>query len=107
MKCPKCGYKPEKLEAYYGDRPYGLMPNPLNYRETVKCHAELNVIEVVGSGGITIVDPSRVEFSSVDSVREGDPVCLIGIQLHVLTHGSIYNLHTREALGPRAAQPSR
>ena len=64
-------------------------------------------IEVVGSGGITIVDPSRVEFSSMDSVREGEAICLLGIQLHVLTEGATYNLHTREAAAPPVGEVNR
>ena len=57
-----------------------------------------NVIEVVGSGAITVVDPSELEFSSMARVRRNDPVCLIGIRLHVLDHGSTFDLHTRKAL---------
>lgn len=64
-------------------------------------------LEVVGSGGITIVDPSRVEFSSMDSVREGEAICLLGVQLHVLTDGARYNLHTREAFAPKPSTSSR
>jgi cyanophycinase len=58
------------------------------------------LLEVVGSGGITIVDPSRVEFSSMDSVREGEAICLLGVKLHVLTDGATFNLHSREAFAP-------
>jgi cyanophycinase len=54
-------------------------------------------LEVVGSGALTIVDASELEFSSMARVRKNDPVCLIGLRLHVLDHGSTFNLHTREA----------
>ena len=37
-------------------------------------------VEVEGSGGVTIVDASDVSFSSMDSVSEGQPVCLLGPQ---------------------------
>ena len=30
-------------------------------------------------------------------VRKNDPVCLINIKLHILDHGSTFNLHTRVA----------
>jgi cyanophycinase len=56
-----------------------------------------DTLEVVGSGAITIVDPSDVEFSSMARVRENDPVCLIGVRLHILDHGSTFDLHTRTA----------
>ncbi len=54
-------------------------------------------LEVVGGGALTIVDPSELEFSSMARVRKNDPVCLIGLRLHILDHGSTFNLHTREA----------
>ena len=54
-------------------------------------------LEVVGSGALTIVDASELEFSSMARVRKNDPVCLIGLRLHVLDHGATINLHTREA----------
>ncbi len=54
-------------------------------------------LEVVGDGALTIVDPSELEFSSMARVRKNDPVCLIGLRLHILDHGSTFNLHTRIA----------
>jgi len=60
-------------------------------------------LEVVGTGGITIVDCSDVEYSSMDSVGDHEPVCLIGLRLHILTAGATFNLHTRVATAPSAA----
>ena len=54
-------------------------------------------LEVEGSGGVTIVDASDVTFSSMDSVSEGQPVCMLGLQVHVLVAGATFNLHTRIA----------
>ncbi len=54
-------------------------------------------VEVEGSGGVTIVDASDVSFSSMDDVGEGQPVCLLGLKLHILVAGATFNLHTREA----------
>jgi cyanophycinase len=54
-------------------------------------------LEVVGGGAITVVDPSGIEFSSMARVRKNDAVCLIGLKLHILDHGSTFNLHTRIA----------
>lgn len=64
-------------------------------------------LEAVGSGAITIVDPARVEYSSIDSARRGDPVCLLGIRMHVLIQGATFNLHTREAAPPRVGEARR
>src|SRR5919112_5350433 len=54
-------------------------------------------LEVVGSGALTIVDASDLEFSSMARVRKNDAICLIGVKLHILDHGSTFNLHTRVA----------
>jgi cyanophycinase len=56
-----------------------------------------NTVHVEGSGGITVVDASDVEFSSMAEIEEGQPVCLLGIKLHLLTRGATFNLHTRIA----------
>jgi cyanophycinase len=54
-------------------------------------------VEVEGSGGVTIVDGSEVSYSSIDSVQEGQPVCMLGLKLHMLVAGATFNLHTRIA----------
>ena len=56
-----------------------------------------NTVHVEGSGGITVVDAAEVQFSSMDAVDEGQPVCLLGVKLHILTRGATFNLHTRQA----------
>jgi len=59
-----------------------------------------NLLEVVGSGAVTVVDASALMYSSMDRVREGEAVALLGLTLHVLTEGTTFNLHTREAFAP-------
>jgi cyanophycinase len=54
-------------------------------------------IEVVGSGAITIVDPSHLKHSSVHGDRVGEPVCMIDLRLHVLTDGCHFDLGSRMA----------
>ena len=56
-----------------------------------------NTVHVEGSGGITVVDAAEVQFSSMDHINEGHPVCLLGVKLHILTQGATFNLHTRRA----------
>ena len=55
-------------------------------------------LEVAGTGAITIIDPSGVEYSSMDSAHLDDPVSVIGVRLHILIEGGTYNLHSREAM---------
>jgi cyanophycinase len=54
-------------------------------------------VEVEGSGGVTIVDGADVSYSSMDAISEGQPVCMLGLRLHILVAGATFNLHTRVA----------
>jgi len=64
-----------------------------------------NTVHVEGSGGITVVDAAEVQFSSMDTVQEGRPVCLLGMKLHILTQGATFNLHTRRPDAGTLNQP--
>ena len=61
-------------------------------------------LEVEGSGGVTVVDGSEVSYSSISEVAEGQPVCILGLRLHILTAGATFNLHTRLAAAAELAQ---
>jgi cyanophycinase len=58
------------------------------------------VLEVEGSGSITIVDPTGLQYSSMAEARTGDTVTMLGLKLHMLSAGSSYDLSTREAFPP-------
>jgi cyanophycinase len=57
-----------------------------------------DVLEVVGSGGITIIDPTNLSYSSMDRARRGEPVSLIGVKLHILIAGGRFEIASREAI---------
>jgi cyanophycinase len=61
-------------------------------------------LEVVGSGGVTIVDASEVSFSSIGELSEGQPVCTLGLRLHILVPGATFDLNTRRASAGALAQ---
>jgi cyanophycinase len=79
--------------------------------------------EVVGSGAVTVVDPSHLAYSSMYAAEPGEPVTVTGVTLHVLAHGGHYDLNARtstpptheemlearavRAAGPAAAQEQR
>ena len=56
-----------------------------------------NQIEVEGAGAITIADVSDLAYSSMAKVREGQPVQLIGVRMHILSEVGTFRLDTREA----------
>ncbi len=68
--------------------------------DTAAFLAPNETIDVYGSGAITVVDPSEVEFTSMDSARHHDPVCILGVRVHILIAGASYNLQTRSAMAP-------
>jgi cyanophycinase len=59
--------------------------------------------EVVGSGAVTIVDGSQMEYTDIHAAKRYDRVAIIGMVTHVLTQGCCYDLDTRKARTP--AQP--
>lgn len=65
-----------------------------------------NTIEVVGTGGVTIVDVSDLQFSGMAEAVAGDPVQLVGVRLHVLTHGATFDLDSRVA-SPSTQRPPK
>ncbi|HEX4825254.1 MAG TPA: cyanophycinase [Candidatus Polarisedimenticolaceae bacterium] len=63
-----------------------------------------NVIEVAGSGAVTIVDPGAIQHTSIDAIKKGEAVSILGVQLHVLAAGGQFDLDNRRA---RAASSVR
>lgn len=56
-----------------------------------------NTLEVEGSGALTVVDASELQFSSMAEAGQTKPVCLLGLKVHILVEGATFNLHTRKA----------
>jgi cyanophycinase len=59
----------------------------------------LGMLEVVGTGALTVVDPSELEYSSMSTslARKSAPVCMVGVRLHILVEGVRYDTRTRTA----------
>ncbi|MBS0431808.1 MAG: cyanophycinase [Proteobacteria bacterium] len=56
-----------------------------------------NVLEVEGSGAVTVVDAGDLQFSSMAQAGEGEPVSMLGLKVHILVAGATFNLDTRRA----------
>jgi len=52
------------------------------------------IIEVVGSGMITIVDFSHLKHSSMHNARDNAPISLVDIRMHMLLEGQKYDTNT-------------
>ena len=57
-----------------------------------------NVVDVVGHGGITVVDPSDVGHSNVAEAGPSGPISITNLRVHVLVHGSRYDLDFRRTI---------
>lgn len=57
-----------------------------------------DVVDIMGSGAVTIVDPAQLTHNSVARAVLGEPIELVGMQLSVLSAGSTYHLQTRVAV---------
>ena len=55
------------------------------------------LLTVVGAGAITIVDASELEHSSIAEVKEGKPVTMTNVRLHILVAGCSFDLNTHKA----------
>jgi len=67
-----------------------------------------NLLEVEGRGGITVVDAAGIEYSGIDDTDPGQPICMLGLTVHILVAGASFNLHTRQAFpGPDARSWAR
>lgn len=56
-----------------------------------------NVFTTVGSGAITVVDPSDIEYSSMAEARAGDALTLLNVKLHILAAGGRFDISERKA----------
>jgi cyanophycinase len=55
------------------------------------------VLEVEGSGSVTVVDAGELTYSSMAHAHGDDPVCMLGLKVHILVAGATFNLRTRHA----------
>jgi len=81
----------------YNPRPIGIGLD----EDTAAFLGPDETLEVVGSGAITIIDSSEIEYTSMDSAAAHDPVCIIGARLHILVERATYNITSREASAPQ------
>lgn len=57
-----------------------------------------NVLEVLGGGGVTIIDPAEMAESNVADLAPGAPIRITNLRLHSLTGGARYDLDFRRTV---------
>jgi cyanophycinase len=61
-----------------------------------------NVLEVLGSGTVTVVDAGSMTYSSMWQAGRGEALSLLGLRLDVMGEGCRYDLNARHAYPPDA-----
>lgn len=54
------------------------------------------VLEVLGSGTVTIIDGSKITYNTIAEVHESDPFSIMGLQVNILSSGVRYNIYNRK-----------
>ena len=57
-----------------------------------------NALEVIGAGGVTVIDPAEMADSNAADLTHGAPIRITNLRLHSLTGGTRYDLDFRRTL---------
>ena len=57
-----------------------------------------NALEVIGAGGVTVIDPAEMADSNAAELTPGAPIRITNLRLHSLTGGARYDLDFRRGL---------
>ncbi len=57
-----------------------------------------NVMEVIGTGGVTMIDPSEMADSNAAELEPGAPIRITNMRLHSLTGGARFDLDFRRPI---------
>ena len=60
------------------------------------------ILQVMGKGTVTIIDPGKMSHTNHATVSATDPVSLHNLQVHILGYGDRYHLHQRCIFPPEA-----
>lgn len=58
------------------------------------------ILEVIGKGCVTILDPAEMTYTNHPNIGATDPISLGNLRLHILSHSDRYDLRKRRALFP-------
>jgi cyanophycinase len=57
-------------------------------------------MEIIGSGLVVIADGRSIEYTDMPDIRDGDPITVEGIRLHVLGPGKRFSMSDRKIIRP-------
>lgn len=56
------------------------------------------ILEVLGSGTVTIIDGSNISYNSIAEVHESEPFSVIGVQVNILSSSVRYDIYNRKQM---------
>lgn len=59
------------------------------------------ILQVMGRGTVTIVDPGEVSYTNHSMVGATDPISIYNMRVHILSYGDRYDLHQRKIIPSR------
>ena len=62
------------------------------------------VVEVDGSGTVTIIDPEHLSYSSMDRAKKNESLSLLDLKLHILSKGCRFDIHERKPYPPKKSR---
>lgn len=63
------------------------------------------LIQVMGKGVVTIVDPRQMSYTNHPQVGASDPLSVYDLRLHILSHGDCYDLNKHKVCSKRVKLP--
>lgn len=67
--------------------------------ENTAIHIKKNgILEVLGSGTVTIIDGSNITFNTIAEVHESEPFAVMGLQVNILNSSVRYDIYNRKQL---------
>ncbi len=63
------------------------------------------LIQILGRGTVTIVDPRQSTYTNYAQVGASDPLSISNLRLHLLSHGDCYDLHKCKVRSKRVNLP--
>lgn len=65
--------------------------------ENTAVHIKKNgVLEVLGSGTVTIIDGSGITYNTISEVQESEPFSIMGLQINILSSSVRYDIYNRK-----------
>lgn len=64
------------------------------------------MLQVMGKGTVTIVDPGAISYTNYPQVGAAEPLSLHNLRVHILSYGDCYHLQQRTVIAPLHQLPS-